>query len=490
MTKKANKLRLARIIVAAVFFVGALLLLLDISGALHKWLGWIAKVQFIPALIALNLIPFGIIAILTLIFGRFYCSTICPLGIYQDIISHAGGKKKNFSKAKTVLRWIFVAIAVAAFFLFMPLLGLLDPYSIFGKAVTNILQPIYILGNNLLALISEHIDSYAFYSKDVWLKSLPTLIISVALIAAISIMAYKNGRTWCNTVCPVGTILGAISRFSFFKVRIDEDKCISCGLCEKKCKASCIDAKNHEIDYSRCVGCMDCIDNCSKGAISYKSAKKSSENKPDNSRRAVLTGVVLLAGSALTDAVAQEVNDGGLAEITKKKAPKRETPLKPAGSKSLKNFSDKCTACQLCVSKCPNDVLRPSKALGTFMQPEMSFEKGYCRPECTVCSEVCPTGAISLIEPEDKTHIQTGHAVWIRENCVVITDDVNCGNCARHCPSGAISMVHIDPSDTKSRKVPAVNEERCIGCGACENLCPARPLSAIYVEGHLTHKDI
>ena len=154
------------------------------------------------------------------------------------------------------------------------------------------------------------------------------------------------------------------------------------------------------------------------------------------------------------------------------------------------HFAQHCTACQLCVSVCPNEVLRPATGLMNLMQPEMSYECGYCRPECTKCAEVCPAGAISPITPADKSAIQIGHAVWIKENCVPLTDGVECGNCARHCPTGAIQMVASEPDSPDSLKIPVVNTERCIGCGACENLCPARPFSAIYVEGHLAHKII
>ena len=122
------------------------------------------------------------------------------------------------------------------------------------------------------------------------------------------------------------------------------------------------------------------------------------------------------------------------------------------------------------------------------MQPEVSYERGYCRPECTSCSDVCPAGAILPITKEDKSATQIGHAVWIDKNCVVITDEVECGNCARHCPVGAITMIDQDPDALDSRKIPMVNVERCIGCGACENLCPSRPFSAIYVEGNNMHR--
>ncbi|MDE6224851.1 MAG: 4Fe-4S dicluster domain-containing protein, partial [Muribaculaceae bacterium] len=160
------------------------------------------------------------------------------------------------------------------------------------------------------------------------------------------------------------------------------------------------------------------------------------------------------------------------------------------GSRSLKHFRQHCTGCQLCVSQCPNEVLRPSTDLRSFMQPVMSYERGYCRPECTRCSQVCPAGAIKPVDVAEKSAISIGHAVWVKSNCIVLTDGVSCGNCARHCPSGAITMVPLDSNDPESRKIPSVNAEKCIGCGACEYVCPARPFSAIYVEGNLQHRII
>ena len=197
---------------------------------------------------------------------------------------------------------------------------------------------------------------------------------------------------------------------------------------------------------------------------------------------AVMVGTVLKAQEAKVD--------GGLAFIEDKQIPTRQTPIAPAGALSIRNFNTRCTACQLCVSICPNQVLRPSSGLVTFIQPEVSYERGYCRLECTKCSEVCPAGAIQPITREEKSSIQVGHAVWVEKNCVVLTDEVSCGNCARHCPVGAIEMVAMEANAPDEKLIPIVDVERCIGCGACENLCPARPFSAIYVEGHLQHKTV
>lgn len=333
------------------------------------------------------------------------------------------------------------------------------------------------------------------------MKSLPTFVIAVVTFIAIVVLAWRNGRTYCNTICPVGTVLGFLSRFALFRISIDTEKCNACGLCSRKCKAACIDGKRHTVDYSRCVACMDCLDTCKHGAISYRWFKQETQTKNaeqtrsvdkeqiNEARRSFLTATAILATATTLKAQEKKV-DGGLAAIEDKKIPKRATPILPPGALSARDFARHCTACQLCVSVCPNEVLRPSTDLMKLMQPEMSYERGYCRPECTKCGEVCPAGAIHPITAADKSATQIGHAVWIKKNCIPLTDGVECGNCARHCPAGAIQMVPSDPQQEDSPKIPVVNTERCIGCGTCENLCPARPFSAIYVEGHEMHRVI
>ena len=492
-------LRKIRIALTSLCFVLITLLFLDFTGTWHTWFGWLAKIQFLPAVLALNLGVVVFLILLTLLFGRVYCSVICPLGVMQDIFAWFGRKsKKNrytYSPAKSVLRYTVLGIFVVALIAGVgSVVALLAPYSSYGRIAQNLLAPFWAWGNNLFAYIAERADSYAFYEKEVWLKSLPTFIIALVTVVCLAILAWRNGRTYCNTICPVGTVLGFFSRFSWMKPVIDTDKCVNCGLCGRNCKAACIDTKNHTIDYSRCVSCMDCLEKCHTHAIRSGRMKKAEPVTPENktvdtSRRTFLTGVGVLAATAAVQAQEKTV-DGGLAAITDKKIPDRATPIVPPGAQSLRHMAQHCTGCQLCVSVCPNDVLRPSTKLTTLMQPEASYERGYCRPECVKCSEVCPAGAILKITPADKSAIQIGHAVWVKDNCVPLTDGVECGNCARHCPTGAITMVASDPEDPYSPKIPAVNTELCIGCGACENLCPARPFSAIYVEGHTHHRTI
>ena len=571
-------LRKIRITLAAICFVAVTLLFLDFTGTLHLWFGWLAKIQFLPAVLALNFVVIAILLVLTLLFGRIYCSVICPLGIFQDCVSNLSsrrkGKKARFSYSKEI-KWLRYGVLV----LFMialvaglnALVALLAPYSAYGRMVQSLLAPVWQWGNNLLAWIAERQDSYAFVTKDVWLKSLPTLIVAAVTFVVVVVLAWRNGRTYCNTICPVGTTLSFFSRFAMFRPVIDKSKCKSCHACERKCKAACIDVDNHKIDYSRCVDCFDCIDSCRLGALKYRFAwgrgvgsgstgAKTPQNAPvgskmtsdeskngqnsssaaptpvaepvarqgsptaevtdngkgvstidatspvaepveatDKGRRAFLVGGAAVIGGSLLSSIPMRAEDeeikdkkrdGGFAEVLPKKAPNRKTPVTPFGSESVEKFYKHCTACQLCVTVCPNNVLRPSSRLEHLMQPEMSFEKGYCRPECVKCSEVCPAGAILKITPEEKTEWKVGTAGVDYDLCVVNRDGVSCGNCAHHCPVGAIRMVRKNPDDEKSPRIPSVNEEKCIGCGACENLCPSRPISAITVNGYSVHHNV
>lgn len=577
-------LRKIRITLAAICFVAVTLLFLDFTGTLHLWFGWLAKIQFLPAVLALNFVVIVILLVLTLLFGRIYCSVICPLGIFQDCVSNLSsrrkGKKARFSYSKEIkwLRYgVLVLFVIALVAGLNALVALLAPYSAYGRMVQSLLAPVWQWGNNLLAWIAERQDSYAFVTKDVWLKSLPTLIVAAVTFVVVVVLAWRNGRTYCNTICPVGTTLSIFSRFAMFRPVIDKSKCKSCHACERKCKAACIDVENHKIDYSRCVDCFDCIDSCRLGALKYRFAwgrwvgsgstgAKTPQNAPvgskmtsdeskngqnrssevpasvastssapesvvrqgsptaevtDNGkgvstidatspvaepveatnkgRRAFLVGGAAVIGGSLLSSIPMRAEeeeikdkkrDGGFAEVLPKKAPNRKTPITPFGSESVEKFYKHCTACQLCVTVCPNNVLRPSSRLEHLMQPEMSFEKGYCRPECVKCSEVCPAGAILKITPEEKTEWKVGTAGVDYDLCVVNRDGVSCGNCAHHCPVGAIRMVRKNPDDEKSPRIPSVNEEKCIGCGACENLCPSRPISAITVNGYSVHHNV
>ena len=508
-------LKKIRITFAVIIFTIITLLFLDFTGTLHLWFGWVAKIQLLPAILALNIGIILLLVLLTLLLGRVYCSVICPLGVFQDFVARMGKRKKKtpytYSPAKSWLRYTVLILYIVAIFMGVSVItALLDPYGAYGRIANNLFLPLWQWGNNLLALLAERAGSYAFYTTDIWMKSLPAFIIAVVTLVFVSFLAWRNGRTYCNTICPVGTFLGLLSRYALFKISIDGQKCNKCRSCERNCKASCIDSKALKVDYSRCVLCMNCINKCTREAVGYKlnqdlhilkhdhgtitNRKSKVKNNIGEGRKGFLIATFAFAASAFKAQLIPKATDikmdGGLADIPGRQAPNRQTPLTPAGSLSARNMRRHCTACQLCVTVCPNGILRPSTSLETFMQPFMSFERGYCRPECVKCTEVCPTGAIIKMSREEKSSTQIGHAVWVHAHCIPLTDGQQCDNCEHHCPTKAITMVSSVPGDDNSLKIPAINEELCIGCGACEYLCPSRPLSAIYVEGHPIHRII
>ena len=518
-------LKKIRLLLAIACFTMVTMLFLDFTGTAHTWFGWMAKVQFLPAVMALNVVVILALCFLTFVFGRIYCSVICPLGVMQDIVSwirrrrKKGRNKYSYSPEKRWLRYGILAVFIIAIIIGIgSLVALLAPYSSYGRIANNLFLPFYQWGNNILAAIAEHYDSYAFYPVDVWVKSLPTLLIASVTFAVIVVLAWRNGRTYCNTLCPVGTTLSFIARFSLFKVHFDKDKCRNCSLCTKNCKSSCIDFKNHTVDYSRCVVCGNCVSQCKFGALRYGPTPlplhKGGEYTPAMQNEKTTDGVttpppcgevgrgsggsvsrrsfLAIAGTVTVGAALSSAKNHILPSLVEGsgEGPKGPLqPLTPPGSLSADNMARHCTGCQLCVTACPNGVLRPSEQLMTLMQPTMSYERGFCRPECTKCSEACPAGAIRPITKEEKAETQIGHAILVKKNCLSLNGQAECGNCERHCPTLAIQMMPSVEDDWDSPLMPVIDTKKCIGCGACENLCPAHP-SAIYVEGYAEHQKV
>ena len=468
-------LRKLRIVLAALCFIGITLLL---AGIGHDWWGWMAKIQALPTTLrVIGGATIGNVAVLlgillfTFIFGRIYCSVICPLGVFQDLVlwlRRTLGKwikplRKcfTFNKERRWVRYPVTALVIVAIIVNLQIVvAFLEPYSAYGRMVRSI------TGGGPASL----------------------LITAAVTFVVICVCAALWGRAWCNTICPVGTVLGCVSRYSLLGIKVDREKCVKCGVCSRQCKASCIEEGTLKIDRSRCVDCFDCIDSCKKNALSFgkivKENDAAAEPAPAGRRAFINASALLLAGAAGTSLARAQVKkvDGGLAEVLPKQSIDRDPRLVPPGSGSPKAFYSSCTACQLCISACPNGVLRPSTDLEHLLQPQMGYENGFCRPECTACSDVCPAGAIRPITKEAKTMVRIGTAVVNPELCLAAQEQEGCGACARHCPTGAVSMVEVD-----GVRRPVVAEEQCIGCGKCEYLCPSRPVSAITVKGLHTH---
>lgn len=472
-----RKIRTAvAIIVIAILTFG----FIDFAGIIDN--PWLQKIQFGPALLSLSIVTLVSLIAATLLLGRLYCSVVCPLGIFQDLfnwLSKKFDKKKKYGykPERPWLRWGVLAVLVMAWLLgFTFLVGLVEPYSAYGRMADELFRPVYIFFNNILAAISEHTGSYRFVKVAISLKSLTALVVSALTLLIIGHLSYHHGRTWCNTICPVGALLGFLSRFSLLRIRIDKNKCNHCLACQRKCKAFCIDSKNQIIDYSRCVDCFDCIDACKQKAISFGPVKMKKENAAaetvDESKRQFLKSTMVIA--ALAPAALE-------AKVTGKKD--ERVPMSPPGSVSHNNLLQHCTACHLCVSKCPSNVLKPAGmeyGLGGMMQPVMKFDDGYCNYDCNLCSQVCPAGAIRPLTVEEKHHTQPGRVVFNKDICVVNVNRTSCGACAEHCPVQAIHMVPFEGGLT----IPETTPELCVGCGGCEYICPVK---AVHIEGNPVH---
>ncbi len=503
-------LRKVRIFLAICFFATLTFLFVDVSDSLSPSWAFLAKVQWVPALLSGSIFIISGLLIISLLFGRVYCSVICPLGVLQDALARLKPKRcYSYKKAQPVWRVIFFVLFVGGWFFSVPIIfNFLEPYSAFGRIATDLFAPIWTYASNLLAYVAERMDSFLIGPSPTVQKGMAALGSAAVTLALLTVLAVKNGRTWCNTFCPVGTVLGYINNFALIRPRMQHENCTGCGQCARHCKASCIDHKNMHIDATRCVSCYTCHAECKFNAIQLlptslrQGQSIASSVTVNTSRRAFLQGLVpaSIGGAALANS-AHAATYGDAQDATNqrqiealgmaKDRPQRTLPITPPGSLGLRNFEKNCTACQLCVAACPHNVLHSFDNGDGMLQPTMSFEHGFCRINCVKCSEVCPTGAIKPITIAEKSVIQCGHAKINLERCIVNTDKRACTACSRSCPTEAISLVpNTQQLGGGEHKIPVVNNEKCLGCGACEFVCPVRPLAAISVIGNKEHRKL
>lgn len=439
-------------------------------------------IKFITSFSIASLILLSILFFSTLLFGRIYCSFLCPLGILQDLIIFvknkiSPNKFKYFKKFK--IRYAILLIsAVSAIGGFMIIISILDPYSLFGRIVSDFIRHIYILANNLTATILESFDVFIIrYQRSNPFSLISILTASTFLTIIIAASALK-GRFWCYTICPVGTTLSLINKISLFQIKINS-KCISCKKCEQSCKSTCIDIDNKKLDFEDCVACYNCIDVCPAEAIGYEYILKNPSNNKKGfsiSRRnfiPVIKGVFI---SAIM------VSSYPLRNVTKVIRQKDKNKfILPPGSKSTENLLSRCVSCHLCVSACPTNIIKPSKGM---FQPVLDYNRSFCEYNCNSCSQVCPTDAINNITLSEKQKTSIGEVVFTEELCIVSKDSVDCGACAEHCPTGAVVTER-----RKNLNFPVTDISKCIGCGACEFVCPAEPI-AIIVKPKDPHSKI
>jgi ferredoxin len=500
---RSSALKHIRVVISVLILLCLAILFIDFTGLIpEKAFSPLLYLQFVPSVIkyfiagVATATGFIVVIALTILTGRTYCSFLCPLGIFQDVISRVGGvfkrrfRRYGYKKPYTFLRYFILVLTAGILVLGgVYVLTMLDPYSIFGRFMTFFIKPVAIFVNNLLASLLGKFDIYTIYRIDIKGYELAAYIVPVFFILLVGFLAFKYGRLYCNTVCPVGTLLGLISKVSLFRIKFDDEKCTRCGRCAIGCKSSCIDFLNKHVDISRCVTCFNCIDNCNERAISYGFVKirplKKEVTEPDASRRNFIIGSVLMLAGGSRVLKAQNAAPVPTRDSTVKED--RLYPVSPPGSTGIENFTSRCTACSLCISACPTSVLQPSVSeygIAGIMQPRMDYHSGFCTYDCIRCTEVCPTGAIMPLMLDAKKLTQIGKAVFIKDNCVVNTEKTACGACSEHCPTKACHMVPFEGN----LLIPEINDNICIGCGACEYACPTKPYKAVFVDGNPLHE--
>lgn len=362
------------------------------------------------------------LSILTLLFGRLFCSFMCPLGSALSFIAlfSKKGRKKIFPiVGGLILGLVIGAMVFSLAFVFR----LLDPYSLFGRSLT----------------------------APLWF--------GVVFLAVIIVVTLLFGRLFCTSFCPVGLLLSLLAKRSAFGIAIP-DECVHCGKCENVCPTGCIDQKKSEVKREYCVMCLDCMTVCPKTGptFAFLWKKREEEKAPDLGRRKFL--ISLSAGAVIGLA------GGGVFKLLSKKrlseGTEKKLLVRPPGAVKESSFLSKCTACGLCVKKCPQKVLTLGPA--GFGAPRLDFKRGACSTDCVKCSSVCPTGALRKIDPARKKTFVIGKAEFIAKQCIAFQGGT-CGKCAAPCPTGAITL--------RANGTPKLDAEACLGCGACSHVCPA-----------------
>jgi ferredoxin len=480
----------------------------------------LASTQFVPSLVAflsgasLSL-AFAAVLAAALAFGRIYCCAFCPLGLLQDAIATvtalfvASDKNpRRFTRPLTWLRqfflWATVAVVVAGWSSLA--ISLTDPYSHFGRISAILFRPALIfaarlpLGGLHAFGVDANIRVVAPWAG-MGAIAFPVLVLGLVVV----LTAYRD-RLYCNSFCPVGTLLGAFSRWSAFRVSIDAAACRKCGECSKRCKAHCIDLRTGAVDGSRCVACFNCLGHCENDAIHYRwqwkrAIRATTSRGPladtatrpptpalDAPRRAFLTHAAMAAAAFAASRSSIASAADGLTPAAEKRR-KQATLVVPPGAESAANFNARCTACQLCVGACPTGALQPGtlgRGSGGLLKPRLDFTVGSCAFLCHRCGQVCPTGAIGPLALPEKQVTRIGISLLDLELCEIRSRGVRCSRCVDGCPTKALTFT----TAADGIRIPTLQPLLCIGCGICEHACPVRPKRAITVIGRQIHNRV
>lgn len=487
--------KIIRIAAASLFFALYLLLFLGALDAAVHLADFLPKLQIFPGLLKLAAAPSRpavlvlLLLVLTAVFGRWYCSILCPFGVLQDLFIALS--RKLFRHRRFRFRSGLFPVHLTVFVISMGTFAAgfsafvlhLEPYSAFGRIALSLVRSAAAPAVNALSYASGRSGVLTINPIKEYDPGAAAVIYAAGVLICIGAASMLRGRLFCSALCPTGLILRLCARLPFLRFRIDPEKCVRCGRCESVCRAECADAKHAAIDVSRCVSCAECMAVCPELAIVYGMPRRAAQNVQDDSPEGTRSAFLRSAAGAVVVLPAFTASPL-MASVYSRFLPfRKKEPVMPPGAASRERFTSRCTACGLCIEACPDQIIRPSTAeygITSFLQPRLDFDKGYCLYECTRCTEVCPTGALTHLKKEEKGKTQMGKAVLLKEHCIVYEKELACTACTEHCPTKAVDGFPYK----NGLMAPEVETSACVGCGACEHVCPVRP-KAIYVEGNI-----
>ncbi len=439
------------------------------------------------------------ILVATMLFGRFFCSFVCPLGtIHQVVGSNRPALKgltmvrANQKKPGQRIKYFVLIVLLVASLLGLNLAGLLDPMALLFRSIALAVLPGVGAGLRSMfdALAGSDIKTLSMfsYAGEVLVapvfgythQAFQTGWVIAIIFLVILFMNRIRPRFWCRTLCPLGALLGIFARFGILKLEKYPDKCIQCDLCTKHCQGAASPKPGEEWETAECLMCFNCHNICPEGALQFRLNWTIKPNRqPDIGKRALIGG--LLAGISIP---LMGRLDGQLDKISDPRL------IRPPGSLPEKDFLEVCQRCGLCMKVCPTNVINPTLAeagMAGFWTPHLMMTQGYCEYTCTLCGGVCPTGAIRNVTVAEKINqpIKIGSAYVVRGRCLPWSGNAPCIVCQEVCPTSPKAIyLRKDVAilaDGKARELqlPYVNLKTCVGCGICENKCPVRGLPAI-----------
>ena len=435
------------------------------------------------------LLPGFFCLIITVFMGRIFCGWICPMGTTLDAARLVTGKKRH--KATPLLpstmrnmRFGLLAGCLAAALLGINLAHWFSPIPLVTRFYAFVLHPLAAwIGNNGASLarpIAETLGSNALAYITIPVRAYSTSAAVATFFLILFCLERVRPRFWCRYLCPAGAVLSLISSRAVWKRQVS--RCSGCGLCAQQCPTNALTPKGNIQSHANCITCQKCVEICPVNGVTFTSGNASSLPRAHTQETPALPSRrVLLAGIACGTTLAVMENSGAYPAL----AGERSLCIRPPGARPEREFLSRCLRCGQCMKGCPTNALQPAwltAGIEGMFTPVLIPRCGACEPECSVCGNVCPTGAIHALPLEEKIHAKIGTAVVLKETCLAWAEGRQCVVCEEVCPYGAIAVIRTEAGVSG----PVVDAPHCFGCGFCEQFCPIeKPAIIIAPTGAL-----